>query len=101
MAQEGPKLRTNHVERSCRSGLPWHLDSAFLRPGRFDRLIFVPPPDEPARAEIIRIMADGKPVTGLDPASLAKKLKDFSGADIKAVFDQAIEASLNPIDRLV
>ncbi len=73
---------------------PWHLDSAFLRPGRFDRLIFVPPPDEPARAEIIKIMADGKPVTGMDPAGLSKRVKDFSGADIKAMFDQAIEASL-------
>jgi SpoVK/Ycf46/Vps4 family AAA+-type ATPase len=73
---------------------PWHLDSAFLRPGRFDRLIFVPPPDAPAREEIIRIMAEGKPVAGLDPAALAKKAKDFSGADIKALFDQAIEASL-------
>jgi transitional endoplasmic reticulum ATPase len=73
---------------------PWHLDSAFLRPGRFDRLIFVPPPDEPARAEIVRIMAEGKPVAGLDPAGLAKRTNDFSGADIKAVFDQAIEASL-------
>jgi SpoVK/Ycf46/Vps4 family AAA+-type ATPase len=73
---------------------PWHLDSAFLRPGRFDRLIFVPPPDVEAREEIVKIMADGKPVAGLDPASLAKRAKDFSGADIKAVFDQAIEASL-------
>lgn len=73
---------------------PWHLDSAFLRPGRFDRLIFVPPPDQPARAEIVKIMAEGKPVTGLDPAGLAKRTNDFSGADIKAVFDQAIEASL-------
>ena len=74
---------------------PWHLDSAFLRPGRFDRLIFVPPPDQPARAEIVKIMAEGKPVTGLDPAGLAKRTSDFSGADIKAVFDQAIEASLS------
>ena len=73
---------------------PWHLDSAFLRPGRFDRLVFVPPPDEPAREQIIRIMAEGKPVSGLDPAALAKKVKDFSGADIKAVFDQAIEGAL-------
>ncbi len=73
---------------------PWHLDSAFLRPGRFDRLIFVPPPDVPARAEIIRIMAEGKPVVGLDPEALARKTADFSGADIKAVFDQAIEAAL-------
>lgn len=73
---------------------PWHLDSAFLRPGRFDRLIFVPPPDAPAREEIIRIMAEGKPVAGLDPGALAKRAKDFSGADIKALFDQAVEASL-------
>lgn len=73
---------------------PWHLDSAFLRPGRFDRLIFVPPPDQAARSEIVKIMADGKPVTGLDPVGLAKRTADFSGADIKAVFDQAIEASL-------
>ncbi len=74
---------------------PWHLDSAFLRPGRFDRLIFVPPPDEPARTEIVKIMAEGKPVSGLDPKALAKRVKDFSGADIKAVFDQAVEASLS------
>lgn len=74
---------------------PWHLDSAFLRPGRFDRLIFVPPPDEPARAEIIKIMAEGKPVAGLDPVALAKRVKDFSGADLKAVFDQAIEGALS------
>lgn len=74
---------------------PWHLDSAFLRPGRFDRLIFVPPPDEGAREEIIRIMAAGKPVAGLDPLALAKKVKDFSGADLKAVFDQAIEGALS------
>lgn len=73
---------------------PWHLDSAFLRPGRFDRMIFVPPPDEPARAEIVRIMADGKPVSGLDPKALSRKTKDFSGADIKAMFDQSVEAAL-------
>jgi transitional endoplasmic reticulum ATPase len=74
---------------------PWHLDSAFLRPGRFDRMIFVPPPDEAAREEIIRLMAEGKPVAGLDPVALARKVKDFSGADLKAVFDQAVEGALS------
>lgn len=73
---------------------PWHLDSAFLRPGRFDRMVFVPPPDDIARSEIIRIMAEGKPLAGLDPQVLAKQTRDFSGADIKAVFDQAIELAL-------
>jgi ATP-dependent 26S proteasome regulatory subunit len=73
---------------------PWHLDSAFLRPGRFDRMVFVPPPDEPARAEIVEIHAREKPVTGLDAPALAKRTEGFSGADLKAVFDQAVEATL-------
>jgi len=73
---------------------PWHLDSAFLRPGRFDRIVFVPPPDQPAKEAIMRIMAEGKPVCELDPRTLAAKMKDFSGADIKAVFDEAIEDAL-------
>jgi len=34
---------------------PWHMDSAFRRPGRFDRVVFVPPPDAPARASILRL----------------------------------------------
>lgn len=73
---------------------PWQLDSAFLRPGRFDRLIFVPPPDQPAREEIIQIHAKDKPVVSLDEAVLAKKTDGFSGADIMAVFDHATEAKL-------
>jgi len=73
---------------------PWQLDGAFLRPGRFDRLVFVPPPDEPARAEIARLMAREKPVIDFDPDHLAKKTAGFSGADISAVFDRATEATL-------
>lgn len=73
---------------------PWHLDSAFLRPGRFDRLLFVPPPDQEARMEVARIHAREKPVVNLDEETLAKKTDGFSGADIRAVFDQAVEATL-------
>ena len=73
---------------------PWHLDPAFLRPGRFDRVLFVPPPDEPARAAIAAVMARDKPVEKFDPAALAKRTKDFSGADLRAVFDQATERTL-------
>ncbi len=73
---------------------PWHLDPAFRRPGRFDRILFVPPPDEPARAAILDVMAKDKPVHQLDVGAIAKKTKDFSGADLKAVFDIAIERSL-------
>lgn len=73
---------------------PWHLDPAFRRPGRFDRILFVPPPDEDARASILEVMAKDKPVHQLDVAAVARKTKDFSGADLKAVFDIAIERSL-------
>lgn len=73
---------------------PWHLDSAFRRPGRFDRIIFVSPPDEGARAEIVRILLADKPVKEVDRAKLAKKTEGFSGADLKAMVDTAVEGKL-------
>lgn len=73
---------------------PWHVDAAFRRPGRFDRIIFVPPPDRAARAEILRIHLHGKPTEDLDLDVLAKKSDGFSGADLKAVVDLAIEGAL-------
>ncbi len=73
---------------------PWHVDAAFRRPGRFDRVLFVPPPDEPARADILRILCAGKPTRDIDYARLAKRAGKFSGADLKAVLDLAIEAKL-------
>lgn len=73
---------------------PWHVDGAFMRPGRFDRLVFVPPPDAVAREEIARIHSRGKPLVDFDPAQIAKKSDGFSGADLKAVFDLATEEAL-------
>ena len=73
---------------------PWHLDSAFRRPGRFDRIIFVPPPDEEAREAILKLKLKGKPVSELNFSKLVKKTKDFSGADLEAVIDRAIEGKL-------
>ena len=73
---------------------PWYIDPAFRRPGRFDRILFVPPPDEAARQSIIRVLAKGKPIEDLNVKQLAKKTKDFSGADLKSLFDITIERSL-------
>lgn len=73
---------------------PWHLDAAFRRPGRFDRVLFVPPPDRDARAAILDILLTGKPTDRPDTFSVAKKLEGFSGADLKAVVDVAVEAKL-------
>lgn len=74
---------------------PWHMDSAFRRPGRFDRVIFVPPPDEEARADILQLLLAGKPQENVDTAAIAKKTDRYSGADLKAVVDRAIEAKLD------
>ncbi|HEX5242271.1 MAG TPA: ATP-binding protein, partial [Tepidisphaeraceae bacterium] len=73
---------------------PWHVDHAFRRPGRFDRILFVPPPDAPARAAILRLLTKGKPVENIDYDHLARKTAEFSGADLKAVIDLAVEAKL-------
>ncbi len=73
---------------------PWHLDGAFRRPGRFDRILFVPPPDEVAREEILRIRLKGKPQDNIDVKRVAHKLHDFSGADLGAVVELAIEHKL-------
>lgn len=73
---------------------PWHLDSAFRRPGRFDRIIFVQPPDIIGRESILRILMQDKPAGKIDYELLAKQSQDFSGADLKAAIDIAIEEKL-------
>lgn len=73
---------------------PWYIDPAFRRPGRFDRIIFVSPPDEEARKSIFKIHLKSKPIDKIDFKSLAKKTNNFSGADIMSSIDIAIENKL-------
>jgi len=73
------------------------LDPALLRPGRFDRLIYVPPPDEKGRYEILRIHTRRmKLASDVDLLHLAKITDGATGADIKAV---VMEAGYNAIRR--
>jgi transitional endoplasmic reticulum ATPase len=81
------------------TNVPWAVDAAFRRPGRFDRIQFVPPPDRPARREIMAALIDGIPgATTLNVDRLAEKTSGFSGADLKNLIetatDLAIEMSL-------
>jgi transitional endoplasmic reticulum ATPase len=76
------------------TNMPWHLDTAFRRPGRFDRILFVPPPDAPAREAIFDLKLEEKPTKDIDTKALAKKAPEYSGADIEAVIDIAIENKL-------
>jgi SpoVK/Ycf46/Vps4 family AAA+-type ATPase len=91
---DGVKTSNEGVLVLAATNAPWHLDSAFRRPGRFDRILFVPPPDKLARAEILRLQCRGKPLQDIDYDHLAKKTEEFSGADLKAVVDVAIERKL-------
>jgi SpoVK/Ycf46/Vps4 family AAA+-type ATPase len=73
---------------------PWSVDPAFRRPGRFDRIIMVEPPDVTAREEMLRTMLHEKPVGEIDIFKIAKETDGYSGADLGAVIDIAIEDKL-------
>jgi transitional endoplasmic reticulum ATPase len=73
---------------------PWHIDQAFRRPGRFDRMIFVPPPDGSARQAILRLACRAKPQTNIEFEQLGAKTEGFSGADLVAVVDRAVDEKL-------
>ncbi|TMI24214.1 CDC48 family AAA ATPase [Candidatus Bathyarchaeota archaeon] len=71
------------------------IDSALLRPGRFDRLLFVPPPDLEARRQIFKIHTRKTPLgedVNLD--ELAKRTDGYTGADIASVANTAVMLSL-------
>ena len=73
---------------------PWNLDPAFRRPGRFDRIVFVPPPDVSTRESILQLKLNNKPTSGIDFKAISKKTENYSGADIDAIIDIAIELKL-------
>ena len=74
---------------------PWHVDAALRRPGRFDRVLFVPPPDRAARTEILRLHLRNRPTdASIDLAALAHKTEAFSGADLLDLVERAVERPL-------
>ncbi len=72
------------------TNVPWQLDTAVLRPGRFDEKVYIPLPDEPARRKMLDIYLSHRPVAeDLNLDEIAKSLDGFSGADIKYICDRA------------
>lgn len=76
---------------------PWRIDSAFRRPGRFDHVLFVPPPDPSARESIFNIALQDIPKENIDVRKLAKLSDRFSGADIAATIAAASEEAIQEI----
>ncbi|MGQ4915082.1 MAG: CDC48 family AAA ATPase [Candidatus Asgardarchaeia archaeon] len=66
------------------------IDPALLRPGRFDRLIYVPPPDKEARLEILTIYTSKMPLSDdVDLVELAQETEGFAGSDLEALCREA------------
>jgi transitional endoplasmic reticulum ATPase len=72
------------------TNVPWQLDPAVLRPGRFDEKVYIPLPDLAARRKIIEMNLAHRPVAGeVDVERLAQRLEGYSGADIKYICDRS------------
>lgn len=77
------------------TNVPWAVDPAFRRPGRFDRVLFVPPPDQAARGTILDLLLEGRPVAGdIDTGKLASMTSSFSGADLRNLVETAVDEAI-------
>jgi transitional endoplasmic reticulum ATPase len=75
---------------------PEILDPALMRPGRFDRLIYIPPPDENARLQILKVHTRNMPLDNVNLDEIAKNTNGYSGADLEAL---CREAAMNALRR--
>jgi transitional endoplasmic reticulum ATPase len=89
---DGFEKRRNPLLLIGATNEPWAIDSAILRPGRLDRLIYVPPPDPQARQKILELNLKDIPLAEdvfLD--RVAERCERFSGADMAALARRARE----------
>jgi AAA+ superfamily predicted ATPase len=73
---------------------PWDVDAALRRPGRLDRMLFVAPPDAPARAAILQYHLQDRPIANIDLTKLAAATEAFSGADLEHLCETAAEHAI-------
>ena len=73
---------------------PWDVDVALRRPGRFDRMVLVLPPDEKAREAVLRLSLRDRPIAAVDTGALARMTDGYSGADLAFVCESAAERAL-------
>src|SRR4051812_15485710 len=87
---EGFDKKTTPVMFMGATNVPWQLDPAVLRPGRFDEKVYIPLPDLAARRKMLDIYLGKRPVDdAIDFNALADKLDGYSGADIKYICDRS------------
>jgi transitional endoplasmic reticulum ATPase len=91
---DGLEILTNVVVIAA-TNRPDIIDPALLRPGRFDRILYVPPPDRESRLQIIKIHTKRKPLADdVNLEELADKTEGYTGADIASLSSAAVMLSL-------
>lgn len=89
----------NNVVVIAATNRPDIMDPALLRPGRFDKSIFIGPPDKESRKSIFGIHTRGKPLADdVDIEKLANETEGCTGADISAICNEAV---MNAVRRLI
>lgn len=73
---------------------PWDIDTALRRPGRFDRMLLVLPPDAPAREAILRYHLSKRPANEVDLGKIVRATEYYSGADLAHICATAAERAL-------
>ncbi|HEX2971162.1 MAG TPA: ATP-binding protein [Tepidisphaeraceae bacterium] len=87
---EGFDKKTTPVLFMGATNVPWQLDPAVLRPGRFDEKVYIPLPDLAARRKMLDIYLGKRPVADdVNLDALASRLEGYSGADIKYICDRS------------
>ena len=92
---DGVEGRNSEILFMAATNVPWNVDPAFRRPGRFDRVLFVPPPDLEGRMKLLEI--HGRRLPGFSELNLKRIGKEtnlYTGADIRALCERASEAPL-------
>ena len=91
---DGLQAENDNVFVIGATNTPWYLDSALRRPGRFNHLVFVPPPEEAEREIILGLKISGKPTESLNLSKIAAETRFFSGADLEQVVSDAVETAM-------
>lgn len=87
---EGFDKKTTPILFMGATNVPWQLDPAVMRPGRFDEKVYIPLPDLPGRQKLLEIYLGKRPVAkDIDFSILSQRLEGYSGADIKYICDRA------------
>ncbi len=77
------------------TNVPWAIDPAFRRQGRFDRVLFVPPPDAVAREAVLKLILAERPgAGGLNLTPIVRATSGFSSADLAQVVDMACDLAI-------